>query len=161
MATHQVNRVAALAVAAAEFLAYGEAYMAQIVSNAKALGRALQERGFFVLGAHKGYTETHQVIVDAQSLGGGYEASNQLARATIITNKNLIPSDRADDWDFPGGIRLGTTEVTRLNMKEPEMAEIADLMAAVLLKRQPTDAIRSRVRALRADFQHLHYCFEV
>ena len=40
-ATHQVNRVAALAVSAAEMIAYGKAYMAQIVRNAQALGAAL------------------------------------------------------------------------------------------------------------------------
>ena len=33
-ATHQVNRVAALSAAAAEFLAVGREYMAQIVANA-------------------------------------------------------------------------------------------------------------------------------
>ena len=57
-ATHQVNRVAALAVSAAEMIEFGEFYMAQIVKNAKALGKALDERGIPVLGAHKGYTQT-------------------------------------------------------------------------------------------------------
>src|SRR5579885_2389189 len=37
-ATHQVNRVAALAVSAAEMIAFGREYMAQIVRNAQALG---------------------------------------------------------------------------------------------------------------------------
>src|SRR6185295_12154961 len=44
-ATHQVNRVAALGYAAAELLAFGKTYMAQIVANAQALARALGERG--------------------------------------------------------------------------------------------------------------------
>src|SRR6266487_4985582 len=44
-ATHQVNRVAALAASAAEMLAYGQVYMAQIVRNAQALGAALAHRG--------------------------------------------------------------------------------------------------------------------
>jgi glycine hydroxymethyltransferase len=38
-ATHQVNRVAALAVSAAEMLAFGEVYMAQIVRNARTCRR--------------------------------------------------------------------------------------------------------------------------
>src|SRR4029453_4644807 len=38
-ATHQVNRVAALAVSAAEMIEYGKIYMAQIVRNSKALGK--------------------------------------------------------------------------------------------------------------------------
>jgi glycine hydroxymethyltransferase len=39
-ATHQVNRVVALAASAAEMLAYGKEYLAQIVRNAQALGVA-------------------------------------------------------------------------------------------------------------------------
>ena len=45
VATHQVNRVAALAVSAAEMIEFGQIYMAQIVKNAQALGKALAERG--------------------------------------------------------------------------------------------------------------------
>src|SRR3989442_12653578 len=58
-ATHQVNRVAALAVASAEMIAFGRSYMAEIVRNAQALGAALEQRGIPVFGAHKGYTRTH------------------------------------------------------------------------------------------------------
>src|SRR5260370_9516756 len=92
-ATHQVNRVAALAVAAAEMITYGKAYMAQIVRNAQTLGAALARRGIPVLGAHKGYTATHQVIADVRQFGGGLEVAQRLARANIITNKNLIPAE--------------------------------------------------------------------
>ena len=44
-ATHQVNRVAALAAAAAELLEFGPAYMAAIVANAQTLAHALHTRG--------------------------------------------------------------------------------------------------------------------
>src|SRR5437773_11339505 len=88
-ATHQVNRVAALAVSAAEMLEYGKAYMAQIVRNAQALGAGLHRRGIPVLAAHKGFTHTQQVIADARQFGRGLEAAQQLARANLTTNKNL------------------------------------------------------------------------
>jgi glycine hydroxymethyltransferase len=101
-ATHQVNRVAALAASAAELLAFGKAYMAQIVRNAQTLGAALDRRGIPVLGAHKGYTTT-QVIADVCQFGGGLHVAQQLAKANIITNKNLIPADRPEDWDHPVG----------------------------------------------------------
>src|SRR6266516_5330993 len=77
-ATHQVNRVAALAVSAAEMLAFGDVYMAQIVRNAKALGAALDRRGIPMLGAHKGYTATQQVIADVRQFGGGLEVAQHL-----------------------------------------------------------------------------------
>src|SRR5437899_5185246 len=138
-ATHQVNRVAALAVSAAEMIAFGQIYMAQIVRNAQALGAALTRRGIAILGAHKGYTTTHQVIADVRQFGGGLEVAQRLARANIITNKNLIHADKTGDWHHPSGLRLGTTEITRLGMREPQMETIADLVAAILAERRGPD----------------------
>jgi len=159
-ATHQVNRVAALAVAAAEMLAFGAAYMAQIVRNAQALGAALARRGIPMLGAHKGYTTTHQVIADVRPFGGGLAAAERLARANIITNKNLIPADRPEDWDRPSGLRLGTTEVTRLGMREGEMDTIANLIAQVLVDGVTPEQVGATVVAFREPYQTLHYCFD-
>jgi glycine hydroxymethyltransferase len=150
-ATHQVNRVAALAAAAAEFLAFGQAYMALIVANAQALAGALHERGVPMLAAHKGFTRTRQAIADVTAFGAGETAANQLAAANIITNKNLIPTDSAAAWDHPGGLRIGTTEVTRWGMKAPEMARIADLIVDVLEERRAVE--------LRHSFSVLHFCF--
>src|ERR1700742_3100892 len=131
-ATHQVNRVAALAAAAAELLAFGPEYMAAIVANAQTLAQALQTRGVPVLGAHKGYTRTHQVIADVRRFGGGLDVAHKLAESNLITNKNLLPGDAPEDWDRPSGLRIGTTEVTRLGMGPGEMHTIADLITAVL-----------------------------
>jgi glycine hydroxymethyltransferase len=158
-ATHQVNRVAALAAAAAEMIEFGREYMAQIVANAQALGAALNGRGVPMLGAHKGFTRSHQVIADVRGFGGGLVAAQKLAEANIITNKNLIPSDRPEDWDRPGGLRIGTTEVTRLGMGPAEMERIADLMASILVEgRDPADVKRQAIE-LRAGFQQVRYCF--
>lgn len=159
-ATHQVNRVAALAASAAEFLAFGKEYMAQIVANAKALAKALDDRGVTVLGAHKGYTETHQVILDVKRFGGGLEVAHKLAKANIITNKNLIPSDKPEDWDFPSGLRIGTIEITRLGMKESDMETIANYIVSVLEDSVTTDSIRKQVIEMRRAFQKIHYCFD-
>jgi glycine hydroxymethyltransferase len=159
-ATHQVNRVAALAASAAEMLAFGEVYMAQIVRNAQALGAALARRGIPVLGAHKGYTTTQQVIADVQQFGGGLAVAQQLAQANIITNKNLIPSDRAEDWDRPGGLRLGSIEVTRLGMYEAEMEIIAEFIARILIEHASPEAVEHDVTEFRGSYQTLYYCFD-
>ena len=159
-ATHQVNRVAALALATAELLQFGEAYMAQIVKNAQALGRALQERGLSMLAAHKGFTTTHQVIADVRAFGGGYDVARLLERANIIVNKNLIPADKPEDWEMPGGIRIGTIEVTRLGMKETEMEAIAGFIAKVVLEKKEPESLGRDVIDFRAPFQTVHYCFE-
>ena len=160
VATHQVNRVAALAFSAAELLAFGQAYMGQIVRNAQALAAALDRRGVLLLGAHKGYTATHQVVADVGRFGGGFEAARRLALGNIVTNKNLLPSDRPEDWDRPSGLRMGTIEVTRLGMGEREMETIADFMARVLVENEAPHDVVEDVIDFRRPYQTLYYCFE-
>jgi len=159
-ATHQVNRVAALGAAAAELIAFGPDYMEAIVANAQSLAHALHTRGVPVLGAHKGYTRTHQVIADVRQFGGGLDVAHKLAEANIITNKNLLPDDTPADWDRPSGLRIGTTEVTRLGMGETEMRAIADMIAGVLVEGRDPEHVRAEAVELRAGFQQVRFCFD-
>jgi glycine hydroxymethyltransferase len=159
-ATHQVNRVAALALATAEAIAFGPVYMAQIVRNAQVLAKGLQDRGIPMLGAAKGFTRTHQVIADVGAYGRGLAAAQKLERANIIVNKNLLPGDKPEDWDYPGGLRIGTIEATRLGMKEAEMEAIAEFIAEVLVRGKSPEAVLPKVLDFRSGFQRLYYCFE-
>ncbi len=159
-ATHQVNRVAALAVSAAEIIEFGKFYMAQIVKNSRALGKALDERGIPMLGAQRGYSQSHQVIARVESFGGGLEVAHHLAKANIITNKNLVPGDQPADWDRPSGLRMGTIEVTRLGMNEQDMQTIADFMARVLVKGEDVEKVGKDVTAFREPFQTVYYNFD-
>lgn len=160
VATHQVNRVAALAVAAAEMLEYGRQYMAQIVKNSQALGKALDERGIPVLAARRGYSRSHQVIANVKQFGGGLEVAHRLAEANIITNKNLVPGDRPEDWDRPSGLRIGTIEITRLGMREADMATIADFIARVLIENEAPVQVGQEVVDFRLPQQTFYYCFD-
>jgi glycine hydroxymethyltransferase len=159
-ATHQVNRVAALAVAAAEMIEFGKFYMAQIVRNSKALGKALDERGIPMLGAQRGYSQSHQVIARVKAFGGGLEVAHRLAKANLITNKNLVPGDQPADWDRPSGLRMGTIEVTRLGMNEQDMQTIAEFMARVLVKGEDVEKVGKDVTAFREPFQSVYYNFD-
>jgi len=159
-ATHQVNRVAALAVSAAEMIEYGQFYMAQIVRNAKALAKALDDNGIPVLGAPKGYTQSHQVIARVKRHGGGLEVAHRLAKANLITNKNLLPEDKPEDWDRPSGLRLGTIEVTRLGMNEKDMKMIAEFIARVLAKNENPESVGKDVMDFRRPYQTLYYNFD-
>ena len=60
----------------------------------------------------------------------GY-AGEQLERAGIIVNKNMIPYDTRKPWD-PSGIRLGTPAVTTQGMKEKDMIALAKKIRKVL-----------------------------
>jgi glycine hydroxymethyltransferase len=113
-----------------------------------------------MFGSHKGFTQTHQAIADVRQFGGGLEVAHRLARTNIITNKNLIPSDQPSDWDRPGGLRMGTIEVTRLGMREREMEQIADFIARVLVDHTEPEALVGDVTDFRAPYQTLYYCVE-
>ncbi len=157
VSNHHLHAMAALGVTLAEFLEFGRAYADQIVRNSKALAQALYERGVKVLAEKHGFTESHTVALDVASLGGGAKISADLERANIITNKNLLP------WDTspvkPSGVRLGTQELTRLGMEEPQMREVADLLARVAVKGESPDTISADVAAMREEFNTVHYCF--
>ena len=160
VATHQVNRVAALAVSAAEMLEFGDVYMAQIVKNSQALAKALDQRGIPILGAKRGYTQTHQVIADVRKFGGGLTVAEKLAQASIITNKNLIPGDSPDSWDRPSGLRIGTIEITRLGLQAADMDTIAGFFERVLIDGEKSDSVRKDVEDFRLPLQNFYYCFD-
>jgi glycine hydroxymethyltransferase len=66
---YHLNRVAALDVALLEMREFGGADAAQMVANARELARAMHAQGVPVLGAERGFTRSHQVLLD---MGGSY-----------------------------------------------------------------------------------------
>lgn len=164
VSNHHLHTLAGLAVALCEFKEFGRAYAEQVVRNAKALGEALWERGFKVLGEPLGFTESHVLLIDVLDtpLRNGFEVEKTLERAGIIVNRNLLPYDVEEGRHYrePGGIRLGVSEVTRLGMGESEMEEIAEFMKRVVIDGEYPDRISREVAAFREEYQHCHYCFE-
>jgi glycine hydroxymethyltransferase len=158
VSNHHLHHVAGLAVSLVEMLQFGAAYAAQTIANAKALAQFLYEADFDVLCEHKGFTESHQIAIDVLKHGGGAAVAEQLERANIIINKNLLPSDK--NPDKPTGIRLGVQELTRLGMMESEMKEIASLIERVVRAKTDLNEIKDEVKELRAGFQDAKYCFD-
>jgi glycine hydroxymethyltransferase len=158
VSNHHLHAMAALGITLAEHVEFGRAYADQIVRNAKALGQALHERGLKVVCEHLGFTESHALAVDVTAHGGGADVALRLERANIIANKNLMPEDTSPVR--PSGIRLGSQELTRLGMREAQMAEVADLVARVVVKGEDPGKVGRSVADLRRDFQTIQYCYE-
>ncbi len=113
-------------------------YAAQIVRNAAALAAGLTAEGFRIVS---GGTDNHLMLVDLRPFGvTGKVAQEALDRAGITCNKNAIPNDPEKPF-VTSGLRLGTASVTTAGMGEPEMAEIARLIALVL-RAPDDDAVR-------------------
>ena len=158
VSNHHLHAMAALGITLAEHLEFGRDYAQQIVRNAKALGQALHERGFKVLAEKHGFTESHALAVDVSAQGGGAKVSLDLEKANIITNKNLLPWDTSSVK--PSGIRVGTQELTRIGMREAQMAEVATLMGRVAMKGEDPAKVAKDVAAMRRDFNTIHFCYQ-
>ena len=166
LSNHHLHNVAGLAVTLAEMLEFGKDYHGQVLKNAKALAQALNERGFDVLCEHKGFTESHQVVVNIanfeKTIGLGGDIEKALEKANIIINRNLLPWDISRDhrsYMNPGGLRLGTSEVTRLGMNEGDMEIIADFMKQVVVDQVEPKSIKGKVIDFTKQFQTVKYCF--
>jgi len=122
--------IAAKAVAFKEALApEWTAYQKQIVANAAALAKALQDEGFRLVS---GGTDTHLMLVDVFAKGlTGKVAEKALDKAGITANKNTIPFDTNSPM-VASGIRLGTPALTTRGMKEADMAEVGKLVSRAL-----------------------------
>lgn len=162
VSNHHLHAVAGVAVVLAEMLEFGKEYTAQIVKNAKALGKALYDRGLAVLCPDLGFTASHTIVVDITKYGDGGALEQRLEKANIVLNRNLLPWDIREGRHYknPGGIRLGTSEVTRLGMKEHEMEEIAEFIKRVIIDGEETERVAADVAKFRRDYQRVHYCFE-
>jgi len=162
VSNHHLHAVAGVTIACAELLEFGKEYTSQIVKNAKALGQALHERGLNVLAEHKGFTQSHVILIDITKYGDGGTIEETLEKANIIINRNLLPWDIKEGRHFmhPGGIRLGVSEVTRLGMKESEMVEIAEFIKKVVIDKEPPEKVKAEVAEFRKEYQKVHYCFE-
>ena len=123
---------------------------------------ALHDLGFTVLGEKKGVTQAHHAVVNVLDYGDGGKIEADLEKANIIVNRQLIPGDLKAKRNYmqPGGIRLGSSEVTRLGMKESGMQQIASFIKQVVIDKKDAKEIASQITEFRKNYQKTEYCFD-
>jgi len=146
-------------VIAGKAVAFGEAlqpsfkgYARQIISNARAMANALQERGLSIIS---GGTDNHLFLVDVGSKGiSGRKAERVLDSVGISANRNTIPGDTRPPTQA-SGLRIGTPAMTTRGFTETESVLVADMIARVIEAPEDEavlDAVRKEVRELTAAF---------
>ena len=104
-------------------------YQKQIVKNAQAMAQRFRERGIRLVS---GGTDNHLMLVDLSDREmTGKALEKLLDRAHITVNKNTVPGEKRSPF-ITSGIRVGTPAATTRGMREPEMIEIADMIADVI-----------------------------
>ncbi len=158
--------VAALAMTLLEFLAFGPEYAHQMVANANALADAFLAEGLPLYDQRTDktgpYTLSPHVWLDCEKCGWRAEqAAQHLFQHTGIVVNTLYLARGGADSAGAKGLRLGTTEVTRIGMKEEDMRLIAKLIAMALAPDAGLERIREAVLHLRHGFTQVEYCLHI
>ena len=145
--------IAAKAVAFLEALAPEfKSYQRQVVANARAMAKALQDRGYRIVS---GGTDNHLFLLDL--IGRAYtgkDADAALGRAHITVNKNAVPNDPRPPF-VTSGLRIGTPAITTRGFGEAESRQVGDLIADVLDAmgdEAAVERVRQAVRAICSRF---------
>jgi glycine hydroxymethyltransferase len=133
-ANYDAGRLPALLLGAVELARYGRDYAAACIYNARRPGAALEQRGFNVLAAERHYTASHHLAIDAAPLGGGSSVARHLADAGIFVSASCYPTKPSAS--AKAGVRVGTQEITRWGFTGPDIAELGDLWARLLIKHE-------------------------
>ncbi|MGC9781633.1 MAG: hypothetical protein HZR80_20505 [Candidatus Heimdallarchaeota archaeon] len=138
------HHIAALGVAALEMIEFGEDYARQIINNSKALARVLAKNNVPVKFEHQDFTESHQVIIEVSS----FEEASRI-------------KDRAEKYGLliDSGIRLGTSEITRMGMRELEAKELGEIFTRIYHNDVSEDLSR-RIKDLARIFNKPTFCFK-
>jgi glycine/serine hydroxymethyltransferase len=153
---HHLGTQLAMLAATYEMNAFRAEYQKQVLANARAFAAALAHEGIPVEGGEAdGFTRTHQVVIRVKPFGDGKEIAARLEKNNIVTNFQALPDD--ETFYHPSGIRTGVSEMTRFGMAEADFAELARLVADVVLRDR---AVGGEVAEYRKRFAKMRYCLE-
>jgi glycine hydroxymethyltransferase len=123
-------------------------YQAQVVENARAMAKTLQDRGYDIVS---GGTENHLFLLSLINKGlTGKAADEALGRANITVNKNSVPNDPQSPF-VTSGIRIGTPAITTRGLGTTECRQVAGWIADILDDLQNAElqrAVRTEVEIL-------------
>jgi len=154
VSNHHLSRLPALAGTFLEWMACGTEHAGSIISNAKALGSALHERGVSLVGAELGFTESHTLLLIVDEYGEGKEVADRLEECNIITGAVSIPEECGAH-----GLRIGVQELTRRGMTKEDVPEIADCIVDALNGKNLTD-VKGRVIELAKQFNQMRFTLD-
>ncbi|MCI4324169.1 MAG: hypothetical protein L3K03_09220, partial [Thermoplasmata archaeon] len=118
------HRIAALGQTLLEMERIGPEYARTTISNARALGTALSAEGLPLVGAARGFTESHQLVIDLPKLRTGFGVGGGAIGRRWERNRLIT--------DLIG--RLGTAEIARLGLTPEDMPKLADLLVRAGLR---------------------------
>jgi glycine hydroxymethyltransferase len=154
------ERMPAMAAALVEMAELGPACMRQTIRNSRALGKALHDQGMDALFPERGFSSSHQVVLDVGRYGDGKDIADRLEEANIICGATVLPKDRKTKGQSRSGLRIGTQEITRIGMVESDMENVAKFMKRVVTDKEEPASVAKDVAKFASQFKELKYAFE-
>jgi len=151
IANHHLARLPALGATFLEWLSFGSAYADATIENARALGRALHERGVPCVGQDLGFSDSHTILPVVDAFGEAESVAARLEECGIVCGGMPVPPECGTH-----GLRVGVQEVTRWGMTAGDIPEVADCMVAGL-RGDDTDEVRERARELAHRFSQVRF----
>jgi aminomethyltransferase len=143
-----------LLMASYEMSAFKDEYQRNVLTNAKAFARALDDCGLDVAGDPSvSFTETHQVLLRV-GYSKGPEVAKQLEDNNIVVNYQASPEE--EGFTASGLLRMGVSEMTRFGMAPEDFGELAELIRDVVVHQA---SVKAKVVELRRRFLDMRYCF--
>ena len=135
--------IAAKAVAFKEALSdkYLE-YVVQVKKNAAAMSSEFIKKGYNIISAG---TDNHLMLIDLRNKNiTGKEAEENLGKADITINKNMVPFDTESPF-VTSGMRIGTAAITTRGMVESDMKKIVSFIDTVITNKSEVGVIKKEI----------------
>lgn len=136
-------------IIAAKAVAFKEAlsdnyldYVVQVKKNAAAMSSEFIKKGYNIISAG---TDNHLMLIDLRNKNiTGKEAEENLGKADITINKNMVPFDTESPF-VTSGMRIGTAAITTRGMGESDMKKIVGFIDSVITNKSDVDVIKKEI----------------
>ena len=127
-------------------------YMEQVKKNASTMAEEFMKLGYNIVSSG---ADNHNMLIDLRNKGvTGKDAENNLVKADITVNKNMVPFDTESPF-VTSGIRIGTPAITTRGVKENGIKTIVELIDQVLSNignEEVLANVRTKVNAMMKDY---------
>ena len=143
-------------IIAAKAVAFKEAlsekyfkYVVQVKKNANIMANEFTKKGYNIISNG---TDNHLMLIDLRNKNiNGKEAEENLGKADITINKNMVPFDTESPF-VTSGMRIGTAAITTRGMIERDMVKIVGFIDRVLTNEKETKRVKKEINNWAVEF---------
>jgi len=143
-------------IIAAKAVAFREAlsdnyldYIVQVKKNAKTMADEFIKKGYNIISNG---TENHLMLIDLRNKNiNGKTAEENLGKADITINKNMVPYDNESPF-VTSGMRVGTAAITTRGMLESDMTKIVNFIDRVINDEGEIESVKSEINNWASEF---------